>query len=120
MSEKSDKRSRQSLIARIIAYELFKLPKICEECGGINRIEVHHIDGNRDNNQRENLKTLCKRHHNNLHGILPPIKERTITVDIAEQLPKTDCRYKINSKTYLNKQMRWRKTLEYRERWGIK
>lgn len=41
-----------------------KLSKYCVECGKKDcRIEVHHIDGNRENNKIENLKPLCASCH---------------------------------------------------------
>ena len=35
----------------------------CQECGKTDDLEVHHIDGNRLNNDPENLLTLCKKCH---------------------------------------------------------
>ena len=39
----------------------------CEWCGSINNLLVHHLDENRYNNNIDNLITLCKRCHQNLH-----------------------------------------------------
>lgn len=39
----------------------------CIECGSEEEIQVHHIDGDRNNNDPENLIPLCKRHHRQLH-----------------------------------------------------
>ena len=35
----------------------------CEKCGGTNRLSIDHIDGNRQNNNLNNLQTLCKTCH---------------------------------------------------------
>ncbi len=35
----------------------------CEKCGGTNRLSIDHIDGNRQNNNLNNLQTLCKPSH---------------------------------------------------------
>jgi 5-methylcytosine-specific restriction endonuclease McrA len=35
----------------------------CEKCGGTEKIEVDHIDGNRHNNNINNLMTLCSKCH---------------------------------------------------------
>lgn len=35
----------------------------CEKCGGTERLEVDHIDGNRSNNELSNLQTLCNSCH---------------------------------------------------------
>jgi 5-methylcytosine-specific restriction endonuclease McrA len=35
----------------------------CEKCGGTERLEVDHIDGNRSNNELTNLQTLCNNCH---------------------------------------------------------
>ena len=35
----------------------------CEKCDTKKNLEIHHIDKNRDNNSRNNLKVLCKTCH---------------------------------------------------------
>lgn len=40
---------------------------VCVECGSDERINIHHIDFDRDNNTLENLQPLCPIHHQNLH-----------------------------------------------------
>lgn len=44
--------------------------KVNRECSTTHRLEVHHIDENPENNESENLKTLCRGHHDILHGRL--------------------------------------------------
>ena len=39
------------------------LEKPCYECGSRKNLEVHHIDGNRNNNDLLNLNRLCRPHH---------------------------------------------------------
>lgn len=41
----------------------------CVECGeSRKKLDVHHIDGNKENNRLENLMTLCCRHHAKIHN----------------------------------------------------
>jgi len=39
----------------------------CAECGGTENIEVHHIDGDRRNNDPQNLLPLCQPCHRDVH-----------------------------------------------------
>lgn len=41
--------------------------KECKICDSPYRIEVHHIDGDRDNNSLENLVPLCQWCHRRIH-----------------------------------------------------
>lgn len=43
------------------------LPNICNRCQSLERLLVHHIDENRDNNELHNLEILCKRCHQKHH-----------------------------------------------------
>jgi hypothetical protein len=49
----------------------------CEECGEVNDLTIHHIDGNGRHNQEkglpmnndaDNLKVLCRSCHGRIHG----------------------------------------------------
>lgn len=44
-------------------------PHICERCGSINSLLVHHRDHNKSNNELYNLEILCKRCHQEHHCI---------------------------------------------------
>jgi len=35
----------------------------CKECGSKENLEIHHIDGNRNNNKFNNLERLCRKCH---------------------------------------------------------
>lgn len=39
----------------------------CTECGATDNIEVHHIDGDRGNNDPQNLLPLCHACHRGVH-----------------------------------------------------
>ena len=51
-----------------------QLPKWCEKCKGVAPLEIHHKDGNRANNEIENLQILCKTCHRVVHGFGEPRK----------------------------------------------
>ena len=54
--------------ARTIAIRYgFNLSK-CSICGSKDRTVVHHVDENYRNNELKNLRILCFRCHNQLHG----------------------------------------------------
>jgi len=49
----------------------------CAECGAESGIEVHHIDGDRHNNDVDNLLPLCDGCHKQVHrGDHPVLSER--------------------------------------------
>lgn len=75
----SSRTSIQGMVARMYAYEIYELPHKCEICGKVGRTEVHHIDRNRDNNERNNLKILCRADHNRCHSMIKEIKNITLT-----------------------------------------
>jgi len=57
---------------RHLAFEVYGMEKKCEVVGcknptDLSYICVHHKDGNRDNNARDNLEIRCKSHHTGYH-----------------------------------------------------
>lgn len=44
--------------------------KYCEKCGKKEKLIVHHIDGNRNNNKIKNLMTICESCHKIEHKIV--------------------------------------------------
>lgn len=49
----------------------------CEVCGDIKRkLYLHHIDGNKHNYKKSNLKTVCSLCHATIHKILNSLKNR--------------------------------------------
>lgn len=40
----------------------------CTICGDSNDIHVHHIDGDRNNNDLDNLIPVCTTHHSRIHA----------------------------------------------------
>jgi hypothetical protein len=63
------------IVARYMAFEVYKKPYKCEKCDRKHRLEIHHKDKNRRNNEETNLRVLCKFHHNELHGRMLPNNE---------------------------------------------
>lgn len=49
--------------------ELCKKDKIniCKDCGKKDKLVVHHIDNNKENDNLENLSTICHSCHNSIH-----------------------------------------------------
>lgn len=41
--------------------------EVCEKIEGWENLQVHHIDGDRENNEIENLKVVCPKCHNNFY-----------------------------------------------------
>lgn len=63
--ECSDESKRNGSNYRFICFSYFE--KKCLICEESNVIDVHHLDGNRDNNLPSNLIPLCPTHHMYLH-----------------------------------------------------
>jgi predicted restriction endonuclease len=72
----------------------------CHVCGVSECIEVHHLDGDRSNNDIENLVPLCETHHQAVHNGESEVSE------LAEQLPdetrevKTKVSVSLDGETY--------------------
>lgn len=66
----------------------------CEDCGGVRHLNVHHKNHNRKDGRKKNLKTLCKRCHQILHGCadnLPKGKDLSILKKKQAKAAKRDC-----------------------------
>jgi len=50
-----------------VAYEVHRIERKCLICGTTERIHIHHKDGNRKNNEKENLMPLCVSCHTYVH-----------------------------------------------------
>lgn len=57
----------------------YGLKDVCEVCGGLDNLQVHHIDGDPWNDSDENLMTLCVGCHTLAHT--PHAKRKTIVFD---------------------------------------
>src|SRR3990167_4846126 len=55
----------------------------CEACGTTKKLEVHHVNGNRKNNDESNLQTLCNVCHKFLHTI-----QRWLGMPILKRPPR--------------------------------
>ena len=49
-------------IAKIKSIE-YGMSFVCEMCGSVKYINIHHKDGNEANNNRDNLQILCRKCH---------------------------------------------------------
>lgn len=54
--------------AEKLAYLILGKEHRCEKCGSTKSIDVHHIDGNRNNNTPENIMVLCRSCHMKGHN----------------------------------------------------
>jgi len=53
----------------------------CQICESTTRVQIHHLDGNPNNNRIENLAVLCRKHHRRKHNI--PVD----VIDELEDIP---------------------------------
>lgn len=53
--------------SRKIAYMILEKEYKCERCGSIINVDVHHKDGNHNNNTPNNLELLCRSCHMKEH-----------------------------------------------------
>ena len=53
--------------ARKIVYLIENREKVCEICGSKVNVDIHHKDGNHQNNDSKNLMLVCRSCHNKLH-----------------------------------------------------
>lgn len=54
--------------ARKLAYLILNREYKCEKCGSTINVDVHHKDGNRNNNVPENIELLCRSCHMKEHN----------------------------------------------------
>ncbi len=55
---------------KIIRKEIIKLQQVCQICDCSERLVVHHIDRNKNNNNITNLIVLCRKCHGKVHSRL--------------------------------------------------
>ena len=63
--DQSVRNARQS--ADRIVYNILGKQAVCEVCGSVSNIDVHHIDGDPHNNSVDNLQLLCRSCHMKAH-----------------------------------------------------
>lgn len=70
------------------------LGSCCESCGTTERLQAHHIDGQRKNNSPENIQTLCIHCHVSHHhrakaaGVSPAGRLIPVTtIPVGEETP---------------------------------
>ena len=57
--------------SRKIVYLIDERKRVCELCGSTKNIDVHHKDGNFQNNSQDNLVTVCRSCHMKIHRQVP-------------------------------------------------
>lgn len=85
----------------------------CIECGSEENILVHHVDGNRDNNDIDNLVPICELCHNEVHqgsdkhselvrklGKIPKPIGEGITLSVTDQTWKQLNERKVPGETF--------------------
>lgn len=59
------------------AYLFYKAHLFCHKCKKTTGLlDLHHIDGNPDNDDESNLTVLCRSYHNIIRGWFPPEDEQ--------------------------------------------
>ena len=96
--DRLNKKNRESFKRyREMALKLFKCK--CENCGIKEKLEIHHKDENRDNNQVKNIKILWKKCHGSYHGKKNKkklLKTPTINIKTYKEIVKNGRRSKTN------------------------
>jgi hypothetical protein len=59
---------------RVICFQTW--PRECARCGAVEKIAVHHIDGDKQNNRPDNLVPLCSGCHRKVHAAVRPTAEQ--------------------------------------------
>jgi len=57
----------------------------CQICGSDIRLELHHVDKNRSNNEIQNIKLLCKKCHVKAHHKIKKKKGNNIEIDFTNK-----------------------------------
>jgi AbrB family looped-hinge helix DNA binding protein len=78
--------SAQQILLQLLGQE-------CSSCGSTENLVLHHIDGNRENNDLRNITLLCKLCHEKTHGFrdeqgTPLVKAVKIGNSIRMTIPK--------------------------------
>jgi len=60
-------------------------PKVCDICGGDNRIFVHHLDGNRTHNTTGNVTYVCQHCHTILHFLAKHPHANTVNMRLIQE-----------------------------------
>lgn len=64
--------------------------RLPDRCGRAGRLELHHVNGDRDDNRAENLCPLCRPCHFAAHGRTPGPDRSEWRAEIARRLAEPD------------------------------
>lgn len=82
----------------------------CIECGATEAIEVHHLNGDRTDDDLDNLVPLCRLHHRRLHRTgLNGLEDQILPVDERAQIDRTLTTFQIT--VPCDKWDRWKETV---------